>query len=92
MNQRDLFIITFPVLMGYIPLGFAFGILAASKDFSLLEILLSSMIVYAGAGQFLLVALVAQGASFLMVFFYFAFTKFPSFFLYFVTIKRTKIY
>lgn len=68
MKQKELFLLTIPVLMGYIPLGAAFGILAASKDFSLFEILLSSVVVYAGAGQFLLVALVAQNASFLMIF------------------------
>lgn len=56
MKQRELFLLTIPVLMGYIPLGAAFGILAASKDFSLFEILLSSIFIYAGAGQFLLVA------------------------------------
>ncbi|EIA81155.1 branched-chain amino acid transport protein [Campylobacter coli 1948] len=92
MKQRELFLLTIPVLMGYIPLGAAFGILAASKDFSLFEILLSSIFIYAGAGQFLLVALVAQNVSFLMIFFYFVFIEFSPFFLYFITFKRAKIH
>ncbi len=91
MKQRELFLLTIPVLMGYIPLGAAFGILAASKDFSLFEILLSSIFIYAGAGQFLLVALVAQNVSFLMIF-YFVFIEFSPFFLYFITFKRAKIH
>lgn len=90
MKQKDLIVLTFPVLMGYIPLGFAFGILAASKDFSLLEILLSSVIVYAGAGQFLLVALVAQNASFLMIFFTLFLLNFRHFFYTLSLLKELK--
>lgn len=68
MKEKNIFILTLPVLMGYIPLGITFGILAASNGFSLLEALLSSLIVYAGAGQFVLVGLISAGAGFIEVF------------------------
>lgn len=90
MKQRELFLLTIPVLMGYIPLGAAFGILAASKDFSLFEILLSSIFIYAGAGQFLLVALVAQNVSFLMIFFTLFLLNFRHFFYTLSLLKELK--
>ncbi|ECC2747857.1 branched-chain amino acid ABC transporter permease [Campylobacter coli] len=90
MKQRELFLLTIPVLMGYIPLGAAFGILAASKDFSLFEILLSSNFIYAGAGQFLLVALVAQNVSFLMIFFTLFLLNFRHFFYTLSLLKELK--
>ena len=76
--------------MGYIPLWAAFGILAASKDFSLFEILLSSIFIYAGAGQFLLVALVAQNVSFLMIFFTLFLLNFRHFFYTLSLLKELK--
>lgn len=68
MKPKSIFILTLPILMGYVSLGAAFGILAASNGFSLFETILSSLIVYAGAAQFVLVALVTAGAGFLEVF------------------------
>lgn len=68
IKQKNIFILTLPILMGYVSLGTAFGILAASNDFTLFEVVLSSVIVYAGAAQFVLVGLVAAGAGFLEVF------------------------
>ncbi|EAW7618320.1 AzlC family ABC transporter permease [Campylobacter upsaliensis] len=65
--MKKLLAITLPVLIGYIPLGMAFGILASSAGFSFYEVLLSSVVVYAGAGQFILVALISGGAGFLEV-------------------------
>ncbi|ARE80539.1 AzlC family ABC transporter permease [Campylobacter helveticus] len=65
--MKNLFSLTLPVLMGYIPLGMAFGILATSEGFSFYQVLLSSLVVYAGAGQFVLVALISGGAGFLEV-------------------------
>lgn len=52
MKQRELFLLTIPVLMGYIPLGAAFGILAASKDFSLFEICLVQFLFMQVLGNF----------------------------------------
>lgn len=41
-----------PTLLGYAGVGISFGIVAASQKFSLLEIILLCLIIYAGAAQF----------------------------------------
>jgi len=51
-----------PMAIGYVPVGFAFGIAAVRAGFSPLEASLLSAIVYAGASQFLVLALVGGGA------------------------------
>ena len=43
-----------PTLLGYIGIGLSFGIVAASQDFSVLEILLLCLLVYAGAAIYYL--------------------------------------
>ena len=50
-----------PTLLGYAGVGISFGIVAASQHFSLLEIILLCLIVYAGAAQFIICALVIAG-------------------------------
>ena len=50
-----------PRLLGYAGVGISFGIVAASQHFSLLEIILLCLIVYAGAAQFIICALVIAG-------------------------------
>ncbi|MGA4514207.1 branched chain amino acid efflux pump [Staphylococcus caledonicus] len=50
-----------PTLLGYIGIGLSFGIVAASQHFSILEILLLCLLVYAGAAQFIICALVIAG-------------------------------
>ncbi len=52
-----------PLLGGYIPVAISFGIIATQASFSPLEATLISLFIYAGASQFLLVAMVASGAS-----------------------------
>jgi len=54
---------TLPVMFGYLPLGAAFGILAAEIGIPAWGALLMSLIIYAGAGQFLAIALLAGGAG-----------------------------
>lgn len=61
---RDIFIKTLPVLMGYIPLGMAFGLLYSQLEMPWYFGLFMSMVVFAGAGQFLLVALLAAQAGY----------------------------
>lgn len=53
-----------PIIMGFIPIAMAFGILCKSAEISLLESLGFSMIVFAGASQFIAVNLLIAGASF----------------------------
>lgn len=54
---------TVPVMFGYLPLGAAFGILAIELGMPWWAALLMSLFIYAGAGQFLAVALLAAGAG-----------------------------
>ncbi len=62
------FIQSLPVLMGYLPLGMAFGILF-SKELSLNWYygILISILIFTGAGQFLLVSLIASYTGFLEI-------------------------
>lgn len=55
---------TLPVFMGYIPLGIAFGLLYGQLNAPWYYGVLMSIIVYAGSGQFLLVALLAAHAGY----------------------------
>ncbi len=50
------------VTIGYVPVGIAFGIAAARAGFSALEAALLSAVIYAGASQFLVIALLGTGA------------------------------
>lgn len=52
-----------PIIMGFIPIAMAFGILCKSAEISLVESLGFSMIVFAGASQFIAVNLLIAGAS-----------------------------
>jgi len=58
---------TIPVLFGYIPLGMAFGILFNELGFHWIYAALMSLIIYAGAGQFMAVGLLANHAGFIEV-------------------------
>ncbi|MFS0781906.1 AzlC family ABC transporter permease [Bacillus sp. 1P06AnD] len=52
-----------PTLIGYISIGVAAGIVGVSSNLSILEIVLLSALVYAGAAQFIICALLASGSS-----------------------------
>lgn len=52
-----------PITLGYIPIAMAFGLLARNGGISLLETGLLSLLVYAGASQFMALDLIAAGAS-----------------------------
>jgi len=54
---------TVPVFLGYIPLGMAFGFLLDGAGYHWIYAFLMSLLIYAGAGQFLAVALLAAGAG-----------------------------
>ncbi|WP_394221448.1 AzlC family ABC transporter permease [Alteromonas gracilis] len=51
-----------PLLGGYIPVAISFGVIAIQAGFTTLEATLISVFIYAGASQFLLVAMVASGS------------------------------
>lgn len=52
-----------PIVLGYLPIGFAYGIIAAKTGLSTLETVLMSVLVYAGASQFIAAGLIAAGAG-----------------------------
>ena len=49
--------------MGYLPIGFAYGVLATNAGLSPRNVVLMSLITYAGASQFIAAGLFAAGAS-----------------------------
>lgn len=52
-----------PIVVGYIPVGFAFGVLAQKAGLSAFNTMLMSLIVYGGASQFIAVGLLSAGVS-----------------------------
>ncbi len=52
-----------PICLGYVPIGLAFGVLAQKAGLSPLEIGLMSIIVFAGSSQFIAVSMLSSGAS-----------------------------
>lgn len=52
-----------PICIGYIPLGFAFGVLAQKAGFDTMDIALMSVLVFAGSSQFIAVAMLGSGAA-----------------------------
>lgn len=55
------FHVTIPVLMGYLAIGMAFGLMMDSAGYSVFWALLMSLIIYAGAGQYMGVTLLGCG-------------------------------
>ncbi len=52
-----------PVVMGYLPIGFAYGVLGSNAGLSIAQIVFMSIIVYAGSAQLIAVSLFAQGIN-----------------------------
>jgi 4-azaleucine resistance transporter AzlC len=52
-----------PIVMGYIPVGFAFGVLAQKAGISTVNTLLFSILVYAGSAQLIAAGLIGAGAG-----------------------------
>jgi 4-azaleucine resistance transporter AzlC len=55
-----------PIAMGYFPIAFSFGVAATRAGFSGVEAFALSLIIYAGASQFLALALLTSGAPVLL--------------------------
>lgn len=53
-----------PVVLGYVPIAFGFGVAATKAGFSPIEAVAMSALMYSGAAQFMAVALLAAGAGF----------------------------
>ena len=60
---REAFLSSIPVMMGYIVLGIAFGMLLENKGYGVVYALLMSVFIYAGSMQFVAINLLTSGAS-----------------------------
>lgn len=56
-----------PIILGYIPMGAAYGIIARQSGMGMFPIVFMSLVVFAGASQFIAVGLLAGGAGALEV-------------------------
>lgn len=63
LNIRSGAAAAFPIVIGYIPAAMAFGLLAKAVNVSLLNSLLFSVLVFAGASQFMALNLIKAGAA-----------------------------
>lgn len=66
MNRKTFvaaFPATVPVLMGYLAIGMAFGLMLQSVGYGVIWAFFMSLTIYAGSGQYLGVSLLATGAS-----------------------------
>ena len=52
-----------PILFGYIPLGFAFGVMLQAAGYNALWAFVMSVLIFSGTGQYLIVSMLAVGAS-----------------------------
>lgn len=52
-----------PICLGYVPIGMAFGVLAQKAGLSAVQIGLMSIMVFAGSAQFIAVSMMTAGAS-----------------------------
>ena len=57
----------FPIFLGYVPVGLAFGILAHTVGFTVLQAVLCSATALAGAGQLIALSFLASGAGVISV-------------------------
>ncbi|GGK16706.1 autotransporter [Caldalkalibacillus thermarum] len=53
-----------PIMIGYLPIGVAFGVISRETGVPLLDTVLMSSLVFAGASQFMAINMIAMGASF----------------------------
>lgn len=65
-NLKKGIILSLPIMLGYIPVGMAFGSSAVSLGFAPLETVLISVLIFAGSSQFALITL--MNSSHLMAF------------------------
>lgn len=63
---RDGLLASLPIVMGYAPIAFSFGVAATRAGFTAVEATALSLIIYAGASQFLALALLSSGAPVLV--------------------------
>ncbi len=55
--------LAFPIVLGYVPIGLAYGVIAQHSGLSTAETTLMSLLVFAGSAQFIACGLLSSGAS-----------------------------
>ena len=68
MSKKEIFKSTIPVMLGYIPLGFAFGIYGTASGIPMWVLALTCIFIFAGSVEFVLVAFIVAKASIMEVF------------------------
>lgn len=66
-NAPSALALVLPVVLGYLPVGFAYGVLAVKAGLGLANALLMSVLVYAGSAQFIGVEMLGAGAPLMSV-------------------------
>jgi len=66
-NESSSFQQALPIVLGYLPVGFAYGVLAIKAGLSLTNTGLMSVLVYAGSAQLIGVGMIGSGAPVLSV-------------------------
>ncbi len=61
LTYKDGIVSAFPIFIGYIPISITFGLLAKSISLTMLDAFLFSVIVFAGASQFVALNLIKMG-------------------------------
>ncbi len=59
---KPAFIVSIPVLTGYLCLGFGFGVMLASKGYGIFEAFVMCLTIFSGSMQYVAVGLLASGA------------------------------
>ena len=62
-NLANIFSSAIPVVMGYLPVGFAYGVLGVNAGISSQNIIIMSLIVFAGSAQLMATGFFAQGLN-----------------------------
>jgi 4-azaleucine resistance transporter AzlC len=62
-TAREAVRLALPIVLGFVPVGFAYGVLAVKCGISALNTVLMSVLVFAGSAQLIAVGLLAAGAS-----------------------------
>ena len=60
IHWSNVFTSALPIVLGYLPIGFAYGVLATNAGLSIFHTTLMSIIVFAGSAQLIAVSLFAQ--------------------------------
>ena len=52
-----------PIVLGYLPLGFAFGVLAKEAGMSVAQAVIMSVLCFTGAGQYIAIGIMQAGGQ-----------------------------